>query len=254
MITIISSPKSLDLGRKFQEYHKGTEPLFLKEANELVEILKSYSEEDLARLMKVSDKLAKVNYDRYMNFHKEDVISREALFSFSGEVYKAMDPFTYSKAQVEFAQKHLRILSGLYGVLKPLDKIKEYRLEMATKLENSEVKDLYGYWTSKITESILLDVNSHEKKVILNLASLEYSKTINRSEFKDIEIFDVEFKENRNGQFKVVGTYAKKARGTMVSYIIKNSIDSIEELKQFNKDGYSFNEVLSTENNLVFTR
>ncbi len=253
MITIISSTKSIDMQREYV-VKQGTEPVFSGEATELVEILKGYSKEELMKLMKISDKLAEVNYDRYMNFHNEYVISKEALFSFSGDVYKSMNPFEYSEEQVEFAQKHLRILSGLYGVLKPLDKIKEYRLEMATKLSNSSNKDLYSYWTEKITNNILGDVNEHERKIILNLASVEYSKTIDRTKLNDVEIFDIEFKENRNGQFKIVGTYAKKARGTMASYIMKNAIDSIEGVKKFKEDGYVFNEELSTEKNLVFTR
>lgn len=253
MITIISSTKSLDMQREYR-INKATEPVFLEEAMELAEILKTYSQEELMKIMKISEKLAEINYDRYMNFHKVEGISKEALFSFSGDVYKSMNPFDYSEEQVEFAQDHLRILSGLYGVLKPLDKIKEYRLEMATKVKSARNKDLYSYWTEKITDNILEDVSKQEKKVILNLASLEYSKTLDRNKLKDIEIFDVEFKENRSGQFKVIGTYAKRARGAMVSYIIKNGIDSIEEVKKFNEDGYVFNEELSVENNIVFTR
>lgn len=253
MITIISSTKSLDM-QKAYKINEATEPVFLAEAMELAELLKNYSQEELMKLMKISEKLAEVNYDRYMNFHKEEVVSKEALFSFSGDVYKAMNPFDYSEEHVEFAQNHLRILSGLYGVLKPLDKIKEYRLEMATKVENANNKDLYSFWTEKITNNILKEVSGQERKAILNLASLEYSKTLDRAKLKDIEIFDVEFKENRNGQFKIVGTYAKKARGTMVSYIIKNKIDSIEDVKKFKEDGYVFNEEVSTENNIVFTR
>lgn len=253
MITIISSTKSLDM-QKAYKINEATEPVFLAEAMELAELLKNYSQEELMKLMKISEKLAEVNYDRYMNFHKDEVVSKEALFSFSGDVYKAMNPFDYSEEQVEFAQNHLRILSGLYGVLKPLDKIKEYRLEMATKVENANHKDLYSFWTEKITNSILKEVSGQERKVILNLASLEYSKILDRAKLKGIEIFDVEFKENRNGQFKIVGTYAKKARGTMVSYIIKNKIDSIEDVKKFKEDGYVFNEAVSTENNIVFTR
>ncbi len=253
MITIISSTKSLDLGREFH-VSESTKPEFLKEVSHLVDILKEYTEEELAKVMKVSDKLAKVNYDRYKDFHNEETIRNQAIFSFSGDVYKSMNPFDYSREQVEFAQEHLRIMSGLYGVLRPLDLINEYRLEMATKLEGFEVKDLYGYWTEKITDNLLKEVNIHNEKVILNLASLEYSKAIDRNKLNDIIIYDVEFKENRQGKYKIVGTYAKKARGTMVSYIIKNRIDSIVGIKSFNEDGYSFNEDLSSETNFVFTR
>lgn len=253
MITIISSTKSLDLEREVN-ISEATEPLFLQEVDSLVEILKGYTEEELAKIMKISDKLAKVNYHRYKEFHNADKIKRQALFAFSGDVYKSMNTFDYSKEQVEFAQEHLRILSGLYGVLRPLDAIKEYRLEMAVKLEGSEAKDLYAYWTEKITNNILQSINSHKEKIILNLASLEYSKTIDRRKLNHVLIYDVEFKENRQGKYKVIGTYAKKARGTMVSYIVKNGIDSIAQVKEFKEEGYSFNEELSTENNLVFTR
>lgn len=253
MITIISSTKSLDMEREYL-VKQSTEPVFIDEVNELVKILKGYSQEELMKIMDISDKLAKVNKERFEDFFEEGIPNKEALFSFSGDVYKSMNPFDYNESQVEFAQKHLRILSGLYGVLKPLDKIKEYRLEMATKLKGTSAEDLYSYWTEKITENILEDLTKHENKTILNLASLEYSKTIVRNKLKDVKIFDIEFKENRNGQFKVIGTYAKKARGNMVSYIIKNSVDSIEEIKSFNEDGYSFNKELSKENNLVFTR
>lgn len=253
MITIISSTKSLDLGREFEK-SESTKPEFLKEVSHLVDILKGYNEEELAKLMKVSSKLAKVNYDRYKEFHHEKTLSNQAIFSFSGDVYKSMDPFDYSREQIEFAQEHLRILSGLYGVLRPLDLINEYRLEMATKLEGSEAKDLYDYWREKITDNILKEVNIHNEKIVLNLASLEYSKAIDRGKLNNITIYDVEFKENRQGQYKVVGTYAKRARGTMVSYIVKNRIDSIVGIKAFNEDGYSFNEELSTKTNIVFTR
>lgn len=253
MITIISSTKSLDMDREFS-VSDGTEPVFSNEALKLAGVLNTYSKEELMKAMKISEKLAEVNLKRYEELIYNKGIKKEALFSFSGEVYKAMQPFLYSEEQVEFAQSHLRILSGLYGVLRPLDKIKEYRLEMATKLKPFEEKDLYSYWTNKITENVLSDLEGHESRIILNLASLEYSKTIDRDKLKNVEIFDVEFKENKNGQFKIVGTYAKKARGTMASYIIKNSIDSIDEVKQFQEEEYTFNAELSKENSLVFTR
>lgn len=253
MITVISSTKSLHLEREFN-MNLETQPLFLKEVDELIDILKGYNEEELAKIMKMSEKLAEVNFKRYRDFSDEKTISRQALFSFSGDVYKSINPFNYTQNEIEFAQEHLRILSGLYGVLRPLDKIKEYRLEMATKLDGSCIKDLYSYWTEKITENIFSEVKKHNEKVILNLASLEYSKTIDRKSLEDILIYDVEFKENRNGQYKIVGTYAKKARGMMVSYIITNGIDNIEAVKGFNEDGYKFNEDLSTKYKFIFTR
>ena len=180
MITVISSTKSLDLERELN-VNLETQPIFLKEVDELIDILKEYNEKELAKIMKMSGKLADVNFKRYRDFLDAKTISKQALFSFSGDVYKSINPFDYTQSQIEFSQKHLRILSGLYGVLRPLDKIKEYRLEMATKLDGSNIKDLYSYWTEKVTKNILSDVRNHDEKIILNLASLEYSKTIDLS-------------------------------------------------------------------------
>lgn len=253
MITIISSTKSLDFEKKLF-IDEITEPIFIDEVSTLVNVLKEYTVDEIAKMMKISDKLAEVNYNRFKYFYEENVNTRQAFFAFSGEVYKAINPFTYREEDIKFAQDHIRILSGLFGMLRPLDKIKEYRLEMATKIKDIPEDNLYNFWTDKITEKLISELNNRREKIILNLASLEYSKVINRSKLENIEVYDVEFKENREGKFKVIGTYAKRARGLMVTYIVKNKISSIEEVKDFNEDGYKYNKELSTNNKLIFTR
>ncbi|MEG2288803.1 MAG: peroxide stress protein YaaA [Clostridium sp.] len=253
MITVISSTKSINLEKNLL-IDKSTMPQFEHEAGYLASILKNYTVEDIEKLMKVSEKLAEVNYNRYQKFNEKDLERRQALFAFSGDVYKSMNPFQYTEEQIEFAQERVRILSGLFGVLKPLDLIKEYRLEMATKIKGSEVTDLYSFWSDKITKSLIKEVEDFNEKAVLNLASLEYSKVINRSKLGNVRIYDVEFKENRDGEYKIIGTYAKKARGEMVTYVVSNRIDSIDGIKGFCEGGYRYSDELSSENILVFTR
>lgn len=253
MITIISSAKSLDFEKEIF-IDESTEPVFMNEVRELVDIIKNYNEEEIAKIMKISNKLSKVNYNRFQCFYDQQVNTRQAIFGFSGEVYRAINPFEYDRSNIEFAQKHIRILSGLFGVLRPLDNIKEYRLEMATKLRGIPEEDLYKFWTKKITQNIVHDLNLKEDKTILNLASLEYSKSIDKSKLDTINVYDVEFKENIEGKYKIIGTYTKRARGLMVTYIVKNNIDNIEDLKNFKEEGYCYNKEISSNTKLVFTR
>ncbi len=253
MISIISSTKSLDFKKEIF-IDESTEPIFMEEVKALVNIIKDYTVDELGKRMKISAKLAMVNYDRFQCFHEEYINTKQALVAFNGEVYKAIDTTTYSKSDITFAQEHIRIISGLFGVLRPLDMIKEYRLEMATKLKGLPEEDLYKFWTEKITQNIVNDLNLREDAVILNLASLEYSKVIDRNKLGNIKIYDVEFKENRDGKYKIIGTYAKRARGLMVTYIVKNKIEDIEEVKNFKEECYEYNKELSSATKLVFTR
>ncbi|GAA0776473.1 peroxide stress protein YaaA [Clostridium subterminale] len=253
MITIISSTKSLDFEKEIF-IDESTEPVFMDEVRELVGIIKNYNVEEIAKRMKISNKLSKINYNRFQSFYDQQVNTRQAIFAFSGEVYRAINPFEYDGSNLEFAQKHIRILSGLFGVLRPLDNIKEYRLEMATKLRGIPEEDLYKFWTKKITQNIVNDLNLKENSTILNLASLEYSKSIDKSKLGTINVYDVEFKENREGKYRIIGTYAKRARGLMVTYIVKNNIHTIEDLKNFKEEGYCYNKELSGNTKLVFTR
>lgn len=254
MLTIISSAKTLDL-KKQSIVEKCTMPRFLREAFYLADELSNYSVEELSSLMNMSIKLGQANYQRYRDFKlNHDKDGNQAIFSFNGDMYKALDIFSYTENEIEFTQNHLRILSGLYGILKPMDIIKEYRLEMGLKLITPKGKDLYEFWSDKITEELKRELLSHKEKCILNLASEEYSKVINRNELKDINFYNIIFKEKKGESYKIVGTYAKKARGLMVSYIMKNSIDVVEEVKGFNEAGYVYREDLSSADNIIFTR
>ncbi len=254
MLTIISSAKTLDF-KKQSIVKESTIPSFLKEAFYLADELSNYSAEELSSLMNMSIKLGQANYNRYrdfkLNYHEE---GKQAIFSFNGDMYKTLNIFSYNKEQIEFIQNHLRILSGLYGALKPLDIIKEYRLEMGLKLITPKGRDLYEFWSKKVTEEFRIEILRHKEKSILNLASEEYSKVINKDELKDINFYNIIFKEKNGEDYKIVGTYAKKARGLMVSYIMKNSIDSVEKVKEFNEAGYVYREDLSSVDNLIFTR
>ena len=255
MLMIISPAKTFDLSKENIAGVSG-EIRFKEETKELIEILKGYSKSELSLLMKMSDKLAVENFERYEKFYTDDIKSKEAILSFDGAVFKGIKVESFSKDDLLFINDNLRILSGLYGVIKPLDKIKEYRLEMGTKLGNPKGKTLYKYWENKLTNCILEEIkNSSNEKVLINLASNEYSKALNLKEIsKKYKVLNVEFKELRGEEYKVVGTYAKRARGLMVNYIVKNKITSVNDIKSFVEDGYKLNEKLSSENELIFTR
>ena len=205
--------------------------------------------------MKLSEKLADLNYQRYkmwvVNPDKEMV--RPAVMMFKGEVYLGLDPYSFLETDMEYAQNQLRILSGLYGYLKPMDEIQAYRLEMGTKLPIARNKNLYEFWGTKISTQINTELKSHECKVVINLASNEYFKAANSKEI-NYEIITPVFKDFKNGEYKVISFFAKKARGLMARWIIKNKIESKKELVLFEEDGYFYNDLLSKGNELVFIR
>lgn len=221
------------------------------ETLELVDILRGVSKADIKGMMKLSDNLTELNYDRFQNFENEFKIgkSKQALWAFQGDVYSGVDVDGYSQGDIEFVQKSLRMLSGLYGVVRPLDLIQPYRLEMGIKLENREGGNLYKYWGDKISKVL----NEDEDEVILNLASNEYFKGIDRSALK-ANIINVHFKEWKVDKYKIVAIHAKRARGMMVNYVVKNRILKAEDVVGFGMAGYVFNAELSDENNYVFTR
>ena len=179
--------------------------------------------------------------------------AKQAVLAFKGDVYLGLEAETYSQRDFNFAQKNLRILSGLYGLLKPLDLIQPYRLEMGTKLKNKNGKDLYSFWGESITNSIVHELRSHRNKALINLASIEYFKSVKPELLPDKVITPV-FKDFNNGSYKVLGFFAKKARGYMASFIIKNRISKLDQIKEFDVDGYRFNDNFSTETQWVFTR
>ncbi|PWD98115.1 peroxide stress protein YaaA [Marinilabilia rubra] len=254
MLAILSPAKKLDFKSDLPQ-KKNTQIRFPYEAAELVDKLRSYSPKQLMGLMSISQNLADLNAGRFHQWHwpYEEKEGRQAIFAFNGEAYNGLDAYSLNSKETDAAQQHLRILSGLYGLLRPLDLILPYRLEMGTKLENKKGKDLYKFWGDKITEQLNDDLNKGNHKALVNLASQEYFKSIASDKISKPIITPV-FKENKNGRYKVISVYAKKARGMMVRFIVQNQLTDPEELKAFNIDGYHFNNDLSDGNEMVFTR
>jgi cytoplasmic iron level regulating protein YaaA (DUF328/UPF0246 family) len=254
MLTVLSPAKTLDF-----ETQSGTTthsiPDFLDNTSELISVLRQQSPGQLKKLMKISDLLANLNAQRYQDWTLPLTMdnARQAILAFKGDVYLGLQADTFSQRDLNFAQKHLRILSGLYGVLKPLDLIQPYRLEMSTKLETSAGKNLYQFWGDSLTRKIEADLKGQRSKVLINLASNEYFKSLQTGK-PGFKVINPVFKDYNNGSYKVLGFFAKKARGLMANYIIKNRVNQAEDLKSFNSDGYRFNKTLSNENNWVYTR
>ncbi len=253
MIILLSPAKSLQETPKLTQ--KMTQIRFKKETETIVERLKSMSLDEIKSLMKLSDALASLNYGRYQAFGSKYTKknAQAAGFAFNGAVYQGLDLASLSEEQVVFAQAHLRILSGLYGVLRPLDLIQPYRLEMGTKLPIDEYKNLYAFWGDKITDLINKDLKKTQGKTIINLASKEYFKAINPKQLNG-RLLTIDFREERDGKFKFITFSAKKARGLMTRYILKHKIEKPEDLKGFLDDDYAFNAELSSEDVWIFTR
>lgn len=254
MLIVISPSKTLDFESPVNcsEYSNAE---FGREANELAAILRKHSPEKLGELMGISPKLAQLNYERYQQWNPDsDVkLGRQALFAFRGDVYEGLQANTLAESDYRFAQNHLLILSGLYGILKPLDLIQPYRLEMGAGLKTRAGKDLYDYWRKKITKSFNGHLKDEKSGILINLASVEYFSAIDIKKI-NARIITPRFLDFNNGSFKVVSFYAKRARGLMSRFIIQNKIDNPEHLVAFNVEGYHHNHQLSKGDNLVFTR
>ncbi len=251
MLAVISPAKKLDLTSEHLNVQT-TQPELFKESKKLLKELKKVTSEDFQKLCKISPKLGDLNFERYQTFDmKNQNNTRAAVFSFAGDTYVGLDASSFSKSDINYAQKNLRILSGLYGVLKPLDLIQPYRLEMGTKFSVGTHKNLYSFWNKDLTNLINNDLSSN--KTIVNLASKEYFSAIDKEQFKG-SIIEVDFKQKKDGGYKSIGIFAKRGRGMMASFIIKNKIKKREDLIKFNLDGYKFNKSLSQDNHLVFTR
>lgn len=254
MLVVISPAKNLDYETPTPT-KKSTQAVLLDDAQELIADLKSLAPHDISKLMSISDKLGTLNYDRFQQwslpFDKDN--ARQAVFAFKGDVYVGLDAYSLSTEDLAFAQQHLRILSGLYGVLKPLDLMQAYRLEMGTKFQNTRGKDLYAFWGSKITDELNKQQKKLEGQYLINLASNEYFKSVQQKQLYSQVITPV-FKDWKNGDFKIISFFAKKARGLMSAYIIKNRITDPDKLKGFDWDGYVYNEALSEPTKWVFTR
>jgi hypothetical protein len=254
MLTLISPAKTLDFDRPLATSDVTT-PNFLEESAQLVNVMRERSAGDLSKLMRISPKLGELNAERFeqwqLPFTPDN--ARQAILAFRGDVYVGLDADSYSQRDFTFAQKGLRILSGLYGVLRPLDLIQPYRLEMGTRLAMNENKDLYGFWGETITAALNAELAGHRDKSVINLASNEYFKSVRTKEL-DGQVITPVFKDFSKGTYKILGFYAKKARGLMASYIVKNRLNKPDAMKEFTTDGYCFNEDFSSEHEWVFTR
>ena len=254
MLIVVSPAKTLDYESPLVT-EKYTQPELISHSAELIKECRMLSPANIAALMKVSDKIAGLNVARFEQWSKifTPENARQAMFAFKGDVYTGLDAETMSEEDVDFAQSHLRILSGLYGVLKPLDLMQPYRLEMGTKLANGRGNNLYQFWGSIITDKLNEALTAQGDNVLINLASNEYFKSVKPKEL-DASVITPIFRDCKNGQYKVISFYAKKARGMMARYIIDNRINSVSELTLFDTAGYYFAEDESTPTELVFKR
>ncbi|MBL54225.1 MAG: peroxide stress protein YaaA [Alteromonadaceae bacterium] len=254
MLVVVSPAKNLDFDTQVpvSEY---TQPALLGDADALAQECKALSPADLSSLMKISDKLATLNANRFAEFSTPFTPdnARQALFAFNGDVYTGLDAQSLSEDDIAYAQQHLRILSGLYGVLRPLDLMQAYRLEMGTKLANSRGKNLYEYWGDTVTTEVNKALAAQGDNVLVNLASNEYFKSVKPKQLDGMIITPV-FKDKKNGQYKIISFFAKKARGLMARYILQNKVEDVAGLKAFDTAGYYFSEEQSTETELVFLR
>ena len=252
MKIVLSPAKSLNFEKELPTALH-TEPLFLKESREVHKVLKEKKPADLSDLMSISDKLADLNWKRNQVWKTPFNASnaRPAVYTFDGDVYIGLDAYSLPQKKIQVLQDSLRILSGLYGLLKPLDLIQAYRLEMGTKLPIGESRNLYEYWKPTITNA--LNKELQEGELFVNLASTEYFSAVDVKSLK-VPVVTPEFKDYKNGKLKIISFFAKKARGMMVRYIIDTNAQTLDDLKGFNYDGYQFDATLSKGNHLVFTR
>ncbi|MBE0650347.1 MAG: peroxide stress protein YaaA [Bacteroidales bacterium] len=254
MLIILSPAKTMD-SLKSAVGFETTLPEYLKFAEQLAAILKMKSPGELSNLMKINPEIAQLTFERFQQWgtvnNKENAIP--AIFSYIGEAFRGLDAESFSEKDLFFAQTHLRILSGLYGILRPLDLIQPYRLEMALKISTGSAKNLYDFWKKLITKSLKKSMDVQHDNVLINLASQEYFKSINIKELRARIITPV-FKEYKNGEPVIVTVYAKKARGLMARFIIQNQLTNPEDLKLFDYEGYYFTPSLSTETEFTFTR
>ena len=254
MLIVVSPAKTLDYETP-PKTKVFTTPDYLDDSQELIHRLRRMSSLDIAELMKVSKKIADLNFDRYESWKKKftEKNAKQAALAFKGDVYTGLDAESFTAKDFKFAQNHFRVLSGLYGLLRPLDLMQPYRLEMGTKLDTERGKNLYEFWGSTITEGLNKQLKKIKSETLINLASNEYFKAVKPEEL-NAEIITPAFKEYKAGEYKMVGIYAKKARGMMSRYIIKNQLSDAEDIKAFKEEGYKFNKNLSKGNTWVFSR
>lgn len=254
MLMVISPAKTLDYETP-PATERFTQPQYLDHSQELIEQLREFSPAQISELMHVSDKIGGLNAARFGSWNPAftPANAKQALLAFKGDVYTGLDAQSLGEADFDYAQQHLRMLSGLYGLLRPLDLMQPYRLEMGTKLANARGKDLYAFWGTRISEWLNEALADQGDDVLLNLASNEYFSAVKRSALK-ARVIDAEFKDLKNGQYKIISFYAKKARGLMSRFVIEQRINDPVQLKQFDVQGYRYNPEQSSPDKLVFLR
>lgn len=254
MLIVVSPAKTLDFESDLPT-EEFTQPAHLKQSRLLIKRLKDFSSLDLSELMHISSKIADLNFERNNQWKTPFTPqnARQAMFAFKGDVYSGLDAYTMTEHNIAYAQQHFRMLSGLYGLLRPLDLMQPYRLEMGTKLHTSAGKNLYQFWDMQITDAINKQLKAINSDTLINLASNEYFKAVKSKNIKGQVITPV-FKDYKNGEYKMIGFFAKKARGLMSRYIIDHEINDVEQIKLFDSEGYQFKQALSEGNKWVFTR
>lgn len=254
MLALLSPAKTLDYSTALPT-DVFTQPRLLEQSQILIDEAKQLSASEVMSLMTVSEKIAQLNVARFRDWQADFDFSnaRQALFAFKGDVYSGLDAYHLSDAAIDFAQTHLRMLSGLYGLLRPLDLMMPYRLEMGVRLKNERGTNLYQFWGDRITQLINDDLQQAQSTQLINLASDEYYKAVNENKVQ-AEIIKPVFLDQKNGQYKIISFYAKKARGLMARYMIENQVQQPEQLKEFNLDGYYYDATQSTAQSMVFLR
>lgn len=254
MLAVLSPAKTLDFDSPVP-VRTATTPEFLDRSQKLAHVLGKKSVKQLIDLMDISPKLAEENHARWQSWLPEHTLdtARQAVFAFQGDVYQGLDVSTWDKRDLNFAQRHLRILSGLYGILRPLDLMQPYRLEMGTRLKVGRQADLYAFWGSQLTEHLAEELRRQRPAVLVNLASKEYFSVL-QPEHLDARIITPSFRDLRRGRYRVLSFFAKKARGQMARFLIQQRVKDPEQLKEFDEGGYGFHAELSTESDWVFTR
>jgi hypothetical protein len=254
MLAILSPAKTLDYETPLKT-KLNSQPIYGRESNQLIKTLRTFEPFEVASLMKISDKLADLNHKRYVEWRNKPAESktRPAALAFKGDVYQGLEAESFNDNDLKFAQRHLRILSGLYGLLRPLDVIQPYRLEMGTKLKTSKGQNLYDYWGTKLTTGLNEALKESKEGTLVNLASNEYFGAV-QPKLLEGSLLNIGFKEKRNGQLKFVSFSAKKARGLMAKFIIKERLKNPDDLKNFDLENYKFNKKLSSELDWTFSR
>lgn len=253
MIILLSPAKSLDFDPG--THNKRSDPRMLKQSHALIDIMKTKSAKEIGKLMSISDNLSKLNRDRYKSFSEKPSkdATKQAILAFKGDVYVGLENESLTADDLAWSQDHVRILSGLYGLLRPMDQIQPYRLEMGTKLKTPKGKDLYEFWDNQITDMINKDLKAIKSDVIVNLASQEYYNAVKEDQLKGA-VYNVNFLEKRNGEYKFISFTAKKARGWMCRYLIEQRATEPEQMKDFKGERFRFTKSLSSDHEFVFTR